>query len=63
MDSSLAELNQKLDALTEQVAYLSEQARQAERQRKDRAELMRDLTPVAEEAFRLTVEQLEEIQE
>jgi uncharacterized protein YjgD (DUF1641 family) len=63
MDTSLAELNQKLDVLTEQVAYLSEQARLGERARQDRAELMRDLTPVANEAFRLTVEQLEEVQE
>jgi len=63
MDSSLAELNQKLDALTEQVAYLSEQARLGERARQDRAELMRDLTPVANEAFRLAVEQFEEVQE
>ena len=65
MDQSLAlaELNQKLDALTAKVAYLAEQARTDERQRQDRAELMRDLTPIADEAFRLTVEQLEEVQE
>lgn len=63
MDPSLVELNQKLDALTARVAYLTEQAQVAERGRQERAELMRDLTPVAEDAFRLTVEQLEEIQE
>ena len=65
MDQSLAlaELNQKLDALTAQVAYLTEQAMADQRQRQDRAELMRDLTPIADEAFRLTVEQLEEVQE
>ena len=63
MDSTLAELNQKLDGLSSQVAYLSEQARLAERARQDRAELMRDLTPVANEAFRLAVEQFEEVQE
>jgi uncharacterized protein YjgD (DUF1641 family) len=65
MDQSLAlaELNQKLDALTAQVAYLTEQAMADQRQRQDRAELMRDLTPIANEAFRLTVEQLEEVQE
>jgi uncharacterized protein YjgD (DUF1641 family) len=60
---ALAELNQKLDALTAQVAYLTEQARADERQRQDRAELMRDLTPIADQAFQLTVEQLEEVQE
>jgi uncharacterized protein YjgD (DUF1641 family) len=63
MDQSLVELNQKIDDLTTQVAYLTEQTQIAERQRADRAELMRYLTPVANEAFRLSVEQLEEIQE
>jgi uncharacterized protein YjgD (DUF1641 family) len=63
MDQSMVELNQKIDALTTQVAYLTDQAELAERQRADRAELMRDLTPIANEAFRLSVEQLEEIQE
>ena len=65
MDQSLAlaELNQKLDALTAQVAYLTEQARADERQRQDRAELMRDLTPIADQAFEMAVEQLEEVQE
>jgi len=60
---ALAELNQKLDALTAQVAYLTEQARADERQRQDRAELMRDLTPIADQAFEMAVEQLEEVQE
>ena len=63
MDQSIVELNHKMDELSAQVAYLAEQARVAERQRADRAELMRDLTPIANEAFRLSVEQLEEIQE
>src|SRR5512143_2580127 len=63
MDQSLTELNQKIDALTAQVAYLTEQAQVAERQRADRAELMRDLTPIADQAFHLAIEQLEEVQE
>lgn len=63
MDASLVELTQKLDALSAQVAYLTEQAQIAERQRQERAELVRDVTPIANEAFRLAVEQLEEIQE
>jgi uncharacterized protein YjgD (DUF1641 family) len=57
------ELSAKIDALTVQVAYLSEQARQAERQRQERAELVRDVTPIANQAFHLAIEQLEEIQE
>jgi uncharacterized protein YjgD (DUF1641 family) len=63
MDQSLVELNQKIDALTTQVSFLTEQAQIAERQRVNRAELVHDLTPIANEAFRLSVEQLEEIQE
>ncbi|HLE15898.1 MAG TPA: hypothetical protein VI776_14205 [Anaerolineales bacterium] len=63
MDPTLAEMNQKIDALAEQLAYLANQAQIAERQRQDRAELIRDLTPIGQEAFRLTVEQLEEVQE
>ena len=63
MDPTVVELNRKIDALATQVSYLSEQAQIAERQRQDRAELIRDLTPIVDEAFRLSVEQLEEIQD
>jgi uncharacterized protein YjgD (DUF1641 family) len=63
MDASLQELNQKIDLLTTQVAYLSEQAQLVERQRLERAELVRDITPLANQAFELAVEQLEEVQE
>jgi uncharacterized protein YjgD (DUF1641 family) len=63
MDVSLQELNQKIDLLTTQVAYLSEQAQLVERQRLERAELVRDITPLVNQAFELTVEQLEEVQE
>lgn len=63
MDETMVELNRKIDALSGQVAYLTEQAQHAERQRQERAELVHDLTPIANEAFRLTVNQLEEIQD
>jgi uncharacterized protein YjgD (DUF1641 family) len=63
MDASLLELNQKIDLLTMQVSYLNEQAKIAEGQRMERAELVRDITPLANQAFSLAVEQLEEIQE
>jgi hypothetical protein len=63
MDASLQELNQKIDLLTTRVAYLSEQAQLVELQRLERTELVRDLTPLANQAFELAVEQLEEIQE
>jgi len=63
MDASITELNQKIDALTVQVAYLAEQAQAAERDRQARAELMRDLTPIANQAFDMAIDQLEEVQE
>lgn len=63
MEPTLAELNQKIDALTAQVQYLAEQAQMTERSRQERAELMRDAMPIVNSAFRMTVEQLEEVQE
>jgi uncharacterized protein YjgD (DUF1641 family) len=63
MDQALADLNAKIDALTAQVAYLTEQAQAAERSRLERAELMHDVMPIVNDAFRLTTEQLEEVQE
>jgi uncharacterized protein YjgD (DUF1641 family) len=63
MEQSLVELNQKLDSLTAQVAYLTEQAQHEERDRASRNELMRDLTPIANDAFRIATEQLEEVQD
>jgi uncharacterized protein YjgD (DUF1641 family) len=57
------ELNQKIDLLTTQVQFLTEQAQRAERERQERAELMHDVMPIVNDAFRLTTEQLEEVQE
>jgi uncharacterized protein YjgD (DUF1641 family) len=66
MDQALpmvVELNQKIDLLTTQVQFLTEQAQRAERERQERAELMHDVMPIANEAFQLATEQLEEVQE
>ncbi len=63
MDASIVDLNQKIDILTAQVAYLTAQAQLAERQRQERTELIHDITPLANQAFNLAVEQLEEVQE
>ncbi len=60
---TLAELNGKLDLLTAQVQFLTDQAQLAERQRQERAELTGDLMRVGDEAFALAVEQFEEVQE
>ena len=61
-ESSVLELNQKIDILTEQVAFLTEEARQQQRRRRDWEELQSDLTPIANDVFRLTVNELEEIE-
>ncbi|MCL4504955.1 MAG: DUF1641 domain-containing protein [Chloroflexi bacterium] len=63
MDQAIGELNQKIDFLTQQVAFLAEQARINERAREERAELLRDLMPIANDAMRLATEQLQEVQD
>lgn len=60
--SDLVALSAKLDDLTAQVAYLAEQTRLAERRQRERAELMNDIVPIANDAVGLLTEQLEEIQ-
>jgi len=63
MEPTLQELNAKLDLLSQQVAYLTEQAQNAERSRQQRAELTHDLAPIANQAYHMAIEQLEEVQE
>ena len=63
MDQSIVALDQKIETLSAQIAYLTEQAQIAERQRQERAELIRDLTPIANQAVSMTIQQLEEVQE
>ncbi len=60
-DQTLLELNQKLDRLTEQVSFLTEEAQRQKRRQQEWDELKDDLIPIANEAFRLSVAQLEEI--
>ncbi len=64
MDQMLAfeELNQKVDALTDQVAFLAEEARLEKRRRQEWDELKNDLTPVVSEVYKLSVQQLEEVE-
>jgi len=62
MDQQLLELNAKLDQLTEQVAFLTEEAYHQRRRRQEWEDLQNDLTPVAGEVYRLTVDQLNEIE-
>ncbi|MCX6048841.1 MAG: hypothetical protein NT075_27385 [Chloroflexi bacterium] len=63
MEQALIDLNGKLDALTAQVAYLTEQAHKAEYQRQERAEFMQDVMPIMNGAYALTVEQLDEVKQ
>ena len=60
--SDLAALNAKLDELSAQVAFLTEQARDTARRQQERAELLHDVLPIANDAVGLVTEQLDEIQ-
>lgn len=62
MEQAVAELNQKLDALSDQVVFLAEEARLQQSRRQEWDELKSDLTPVAGEVYRLSVQQLDEIE-
>lgn len=59
---TLAELNQKIDALTAQVAVLTEYVEDQRRRQREWDELKADLTPVALDAYQVLVEQLEEVE-
>ena len=61
MEEQLLELNQKIDALTEQVAFLAEEARIQRVRRQELDELKNDLTPVMQEMYQLSVRELDEI--
>lgn len=59
----LQSLDQKIAALSEQVAFLTEEARINQRRRQEWDELKGDLTPVATDIFRISVTQLEEVEQ
>ncbi len=62
MDQALVELNQKVDHLSKQLAFLTDEAQLQRRNRQDWDELKNDLTPVASEVYQLSVRQLDEIE-
>ena len=62
MELQMLELNQKIDALTAQVAYLTEETRLQQRRRQEMDELKSDLTPIATDIFRISIEQLNEVE-
>jgi len=60
--ATISDLNQKIDALTEQVAFLSQEAQLQRRRRQEWDELKGDLTLIAGDAYNLTVRQLDEVE-
>ncbi len=62
MDQSVVELNRKIDLLTTQVAFLTEEAQQQRRRRQEWQELQDDMTPIASDLFRISVNELEEVE-
>ena len=63
MDPQLEELNRKIDALTAQVTYLTERARDAELARQSGEELLETAIPIARDAMDLAMPHLEEVQD
>jgi len=60
---SVAELNKKIDLLTTQVAFLTEEAMRQRSRQQEWDDLKSDLIPVSNEAFMLAVQQLEEVEQ
>ncbi len=63
IDPTLLELNEKLDRLTTQVTFLTEEAHRQKRRQQEWDELKDDLTPIFNDVFRLSVEQLAEVEQ
>jgi uncharacterized protein YjgD (DUF1641 family) len=63
MDQSMLELTQKIDLLASQVAYLTEQAQQAERGRQSREELFEMVGPIARDGMALVSKEMQDVQE
>jgi uncharacterized protein YjgD (DUF1641 family) len=63
VDPAVLELNQKLDRLATQLDFLTEEAQRQKRRQQEWDELKNDLIPIGNELFRLSVAQLEEIQQ
>lgn len=61
MDKELTSLHQKVDALTEQMVLLTEQAAAQERRSREFEELKADLIPIGNQLVSLTIRELEEI--
>ena len=63
VDPAVLELNEKLDRLATQLDFLTEEAQRQKRRQQEWDELKNDLIPIGNELFRISVAQLEEIQQ
>ena len=61
MEKEFATLHQKIDTLSEQMAYLTEQAESQQRRAREFEELKADLLPIGNQLVSLTIQELEEI--
>lgn len=61
MDKDLVVLHDKVDRLTEQVAFLADTARDQQRRGHELDELKADLVPIGNQLVSLTIRELEEI--
>ncbi len=61
MDKDLALINEKVDQLALQIAYLTEQAEAQQRRVREFDELKADLIPIGNQLIHLTINELEEI--
>lgn len=61
MDNDLTLLHTKIDQLTEQVAFLSDQAQDQQRRGQELDELKADLIPIGNQLVNLTIQELEEV--
>jgi uncharacterized protein YjgD (DUF1641 family) len=62
-ESTLADLTQKIDRLTAQVEFLTEEALRQRQRQQEWDELVADLGIVSKEAFQLLSQQLEEVEQ
>jgi len=61
MENDVALLHQKIDVLTTQVAFLTEQATMQQRRQQEFDELKQDMIPIANHMIKLTIDELAEI--
>lgn len=61
MDKDLAIINEKVDQITLQMAYLTEQAEIQQRRAREFDELKADLIPIGNQLIHLTIDELAEI--